>query len=423
MTTPEPSRALAPRIRGRVLVGGLLLMGGAAAAVAAGWGWKWRRIDAEAATPMALATEAWKAVDRQDGAAARQAIRSLKDRGAAGLAGVVQARLLVARGFSRPALDLLAALPADKTGADDADLLRFVRLVRGEAASRLRLYPLAERELNAVLAATPDSVDAHRLLAAMTYDAGAIPAAIEHLEATARLAPADPRPKRLLGLIHNDYERYPEAVEHYEESLRRSPDQADRNDVLVELAGSLVKLHRHREALATLDKLDKLDKLAGGDDADLLRAECLLAIGDRGAARGIVNRILETSPEDLGALRLEGSIDLEDGNPQGAVRPLERGVAKHPRDYLVRLKLAQAYAGAGREADADAARAEAERIRALRRTFADLHQEAWARPGDADVRRRLATMAADLDRPDLEQVWLEAAAAVEAGRKPAEKSQ
>jgi tetratricopeptide (TPR) repeat protein len=391
-------------------------MAGAAVAVAAAWGWNGLRIDAAAPPPMALATEAWEAIDRQDGAAARRAIRSLKDRGAAGLAGVVQARLLVARGFSRPALDLLAALPADKTAADDADLVRLVHLVRGEAAYRLRLYPLAEQELNAVLAATPDSVDAHRLLAAMTYDAGAIPAAIEHLEATARLAPTDPRPKRLLGLIHNDYERYPEAVEYYEDSLRRSPDQADRNEVLLEMAGSLVKLHRHREALATLDKL-------AGSAADLLRAECLLAIGDRGAARGIVNRILETSPEDLGALRLEGSIDLEDGNPQRAVRPLERGVAKHPRDYLVRLKLAQAYAGAGREADADAARAEAERIRALRREFADLHQEAWAHPGDADVRRRLATMAADLDRPDLEQVWLEAAAAVEAGRKPAANRQ
>lgn len=417
MTTPEPSQPLASRRRRGWLVGGLLLMAGAAAAVAVGWGWKGSRIDAAAPTSMALATAAWEAVDREDGAAARQAIRSLRERGAVGLAGVVQARLLVARGFSRPALDLLAALPADATAADDADLLRLVHLVRGEAAYRLRLYPLAEQELNAVLAATPDSVDAHRLLAAMTYDAGAIPAAIEHLEATARLAPTDPRPERLLGLIHNDYERYPEAVEHYEESLRRSPDQADRNDVLVEMAGSLVKLHRHREALATLDKL------AGGDAADLLRAECLLAIGDRGAARGIVNRILETSPDDLGALRLEGSIDLEDGNPQGAVRPLERGVAKHPRDYLVRLKLAQAYAGAGREADADAARAEAERIRALRRTFADLHQEAWARPGDADVRRRLATMAADLDRPDLERVWLEAATAVEAGRKPAASRQ
>jgi hypothetical protein len=32
-------------------------------------------------------------------------------------------------------------------------------------------------------------------------------------------------------------------------------------------------------------------------------------------------------------------------------------------------------------------------------------------------------MAAELDRPDLEQVWLEAAAAVERGRTPPAKSQ
>jgi tetratricopeptide (TPR) repeat protein len=417
MTAPSPDDSRRTRFRLGVLAAALVLLAVAAVAVAAGGAWRGlgRSVDAETMTTGGLAKAAWEAVDRQDTAAARKAIRSLKDRGALGLAGVVQARLLVARGFSRPALDLLASLPAEALVADDADLLRFVHLVRGEAAYRLRLYPLAERELSAVLAATPDSVDAHRLLAAMTYDAGVIPAAIEHLEATARLAPDDPRPQRLLGLIHNDYERYPEAVEHYEESLRRSPDQADRDGVLVELAGSLVKLHRHREALATLDKVSGVS-----DAADILRAESLLAIGDRAAARGIVKGILETSPDDLGAIVLEGSIDLEDGKPEAALGVLERGVAKHPKDYLARLKLAQAYAGCGREAEAEAARVEAERIRALRRMFADLHQEAWARPGDADVRRRLATMAADLDRPDLEGVWLEAAAAVEAGRKPAE---
>lgn len=411
--SPDDSRAA--RFRLGVLGGGLVLLAVAAVAVVARGGWNGlgRSVDAEAMTTAGLAKAAWEAVDRQDAAAARKAIRSLKERGAAGVAAVVQARLLVARGFSRPALDLLAALPADAIGADDGDLRRYVHLVRGEAAYRLRLYPFAERELSAVLAATPDSVDAHRLLAAMTYDAGVIPAAIEHLEATARLAPDDPRPKRLLGLIHYDYERYPEAVEHYEESLRRAPDQADRDEVLVELAGSLVKLHRHREALLTLDKLS-----GRRNAADLLRAESLLAIGDRAAARAIVDRILETSPDDLGALVLEGSIDLEDGKPEEALAALERGVARHPKDYLARLKLAQAYAGCGREAEAEAARAEAERIRALRRTFADLHQEAWGRPGDADVRRRLAKMAADLDRPDLEEVWLEAAAAVEAGQKP-----
>lgn len=395
----------------------LLLGGFAAAALAvtliavALWKARFGRIVAPPEAPLAVATEAWAAVDREDAAAARAAIRDLRGRGATALAAVVQARLLVARGFSRPALDVLAGLAADAGAASDPDLERLIHLVRGEAAYRLRLYPLAERELRAVLAAAPESVDAHRLLAAMEYDAGAIPAAIEDLEATARLAPTDPRPHRLLGLIHNDYERYPEAVEHYRESLRRDPDQPDRDEVLVELAGSLVKLRSHREALTTLEPL------GANDDADLIRAECLLAIGDRDAARRIVDRLLETSPDGLGPLVLDGTIHLEDGDPQGALAALERVVERHPRDYLARLKLAQAYAGCGREQEAERARTEAERIRALRREFADLHQEAWARPGDAAVRRRLAAMAAALDRPDLEAVWLEAAAAVEAGRK------
>jgi len=70
----------------------------------------------------------------------------------------------------------------------------------------------------------------------------------------------------------------------------------------------------------------------------------------------------------------------------------------------------------GRDDEAAGERAEAERIRALRREFADLHQEAWNAPGDAAVRRRLAARAAELGRPDLERVWLDAAEAIESGR-------
>ncbi len=360
--------------------------------------------------PAGLVRRGWDAVDREDAASAREAIRSLRAAGAESLASLVQARLLVARGFFRPALDVLAAGGGPVEAGAEVVQDRLRHLVRGEAAYRMQIYPLAEGELRAVLADHPEDVDAHRLLGAMYYDAGVIPAAIRHLEATARLAPADPRPERLLGLIHNDYERYGEAVGYYEESLRRDPEQPDRDEVLAELAACQIKLRRHREAL------DTLAPLGVGGVADILRAECLLAIGDRDAARRIVGAVLRKAPDDLGALVLEGEVRLEDGDSAGAVDPLRRAVAAHPRDYLARLKLAQAYAGSGRDEEAEAERAEAERIRALRRSFADLHQAAWDSPGDAQVRRRLAGMAATLDRPDLEKVWLDAAAAVEMGR-------
>lgn len=377
--------------------------------VVAAWGALRPRRAAPTAAPAALLTSGWEAVDRQDATAARLAIRGLRAAGEPVRAALLEARLLVARGFAAAALDLLSGVDA----AGDPATARLALLVRGETAWRMRMYPAAERDLAAVLAADPDAVDAHRLLGAMYYDAGVIPVAIRHLEETARLAPLDHRPSRLLGLIHNDYERYDEAIVHYRESLRRAPDQADRDDVLTELAACEVKLRRHREALETLDRVAE-----PGPEAAVLRAECLLAIGEPDRARAIVEGILARAPDDLGALVLAGTIRLEEGDAAGAVTSLERACAAHPSDYVARLRLAQALAGCGRDDEAARERAEAERIRATRRAFADLHQEAWDAPGDADVRRKLAAMARDLGRPDLERVWLEAAAAIEAGPQP-----
>lgn len=382
-------------------------LAGTLAAVRLGW-WPAAPAPVGAADARALLRAGWEAVDREDAGAARRAIRDLRTAGDAGAALVLQARLLVARGFGGAALEALSGLG----GVDgDAELARRAALVRGEAAYRTGLYPAAERELARVVASDPDSVDAHRLLAAMYYDAGVIPVAIHHLEETARLAPADHRPSRLLGLIHNDFERYDEAVGHYQESLRRAPDQPDRDDVLAEQAACETRLRRHRDALATLDLLARPTP-----EADALRAECLLAVGDRDAARALTDRILAAAPDDLGGLVLAGTILLEDGDAAGAVEPLRRATRAHPRDYLARLRLAQALAGSGRDDEAAGERAEAERIRALRREFADLHQEAWNAPGDAAVRRRLAARAAELGRPDLERVWLDAAEAIESGR-------
>lgn len=355
--------------------------------------------------------EGLRAVDRRDLPAARRAIRTLRDRGDDDRARILRARALLARGFLQAGIESLPAEPESRDGRPDPQMVNLVRVVLGEAAYKARDYPRAERELAAVLATDPGSIAAHRLLGAMYYDAGVVPAAIRHLEETARLDPADHRPSRLLGLVHNDYERYGDAVGHYEESLRRAPDQPDRDDVLGELASCQVKLRRHRDALATLAAIGRATPAS-----EALRAECLLAVGRRDEGAAIVDRLLAESPDDLGALVLDGTIRLEDGDAAGAVAPLERAVAGHPLDYLARLSLARALAGSGREEEAAAARAEAERIRALRREFADLHQAAWDAPGDAAVRRRLAAMAAELGRPDLERVWLEAAEAVGAAR-------
>jgi tetratricopeptide (TPR) repeat protein len=385
------------------------------------------------------------AAGRADAARARRIVRELRGREAATAAGVVESRLLLARGFLQPAID---GLDAVDTAAADDEIRRASLLVIAEAAARSGRHADVEPILAPLLTAHPDDVDAHRLLAASLYDIGSIDPAIHHLRETARLAPLDPRPHRLLGLIHYDYERYDDAIGFYEESLRRAPDQPGRDEVFLELAACQAKVLRHADALATLDRIGgsaatepgsiagSALKAAGATDAaqegtgttgtaawataaDVLRAECFVALGRIDAARGLVDAVLDRSPDDLGGRVLEGTILLEDGRAAEAADSLERAVRGHPHDYVARLKLAQALDRAGRTEEAQAAREAAETIRHRREEFAELHREAWEHPRDPQVRLRLAEVAVAMGRPDLAEVWRAAAAAVEAAAPPA----
>lgn len=350
--------------------------------------------------PARLVDTGLAAVGRGDYASARRAMRDLRAVGATDAALVVQSAILVAKGHPIPALDVLP----QAASSEWLDVAR--RLVAATASQQLGRHRDVEALLAPLVAANPDLVDAHRLLAVSFYDVGAVEQAVHHLRETARLARDDPRPHRLLGLMHSDYELFAEAIPCYEESLRRNPHQPDREEILLELATCLIR------QLRPADALDVLSTATAGVDVDLAKAECLLALGRRDEARRLVQSALSTEPDNRAALVLEGSILLEDGAAEAAVIPLERAVAVDPHDYLATLSLARALAQLGREDEAAATRARSDEIRTLRSTFAELHREAWERPHDAEVRERLADTAARLGREDLERVWRKAAAAV-----------
>src|SRR5262249_21393210 len=111
----------------------------------------------------------------------------------------------------------------------------------------------AERTLLYVVKHQPDNLDAHRGLAALYYDHGALPRAVMHCQEWARLDPQDGRPHRFMGHIYKDLEDYPEAVTHFRAALPRRLGDRFVEDVKENLAAALVKQTHYGEAMQVLD--------------------------------------------------------------------------------------------------------------------------------------------------------------------------
>lgn len=360
------------------------------------WVWRYRQRVRGESLETALA-----ALDRGDFAPARRLVASYRSVPSQQTqTTLLRGAMLLKKGHWYPALD-------DLERVQGQPMLRLQALtLAGQAWYHLGRHVEAQEALQEVVRQAPNSVDAHRWLAASYYDLGAIHDALVHLQRTAELDPADQRPHRLLGLIYKDYERFSDAVLAYEESLRRKPDQADADNVRLEMATCLMKLRRHRDALNSL--------AACGDspEIDVVRAECYYAIGEMAQAKETLARASSRAPDNLDILLLRGTIILDEGNAQRAVEILSRAADLHPHDYMVHFQLAQAHSQADQPKQAEKEQNTAERIRTLRKEFAELHQAAWDQPRNAQIRLRLAELATELGRPDLADVWLKSAAAL-----------
>lgn len=277
----------------------------------------------------------------------------------------------------------------------------------GEALYKLGQFQDAVTVLSKALEDAPDDVDIHRWLVASYYDLGANLEATRHLLKVAELAPADGKPHRLLGLIHKDNEQYEESIKDYRESLRREPDQAARDEVLLELAQSLARVNRFAEAL------EAVSLTAESADVAAVRAECFYGEGRPAEAREAIDRALKLQPDHLQTLLIQGTIDIEEGHATHAAQSLLVAVRAHPKDFAARYKLAQAYSRLGKkELAAEQTRAMQENKR-LKERSATLYQEIIQNPHDAGVRFEMGQAARELDQPDLAKMWFRAALAIE----------
>jgi tetratricopeptide (TPR) repeat protein len=292
---------------------------------------------------------------------------------------------------------------------DEGEIRLEAAALSGQCLLRLGNLRGAEAAFRFVVDQQPDHLEAHRGLADVYYFQGALLQAIDQFHEISRLDVQDSRPHRFIGLIYKDLGQPSEAVAAYQEALHHELTAQETERIREELAECLVKLHNYDQALEVLaacspDTADKPAVLAQ-------RAECLYAQSQVEAARDLLDRALEKHPQFPALLSLRARIHLAKSDPARAASLLERAVKADRHDSASRQQLAQAYQRLGRADEAAAQLSLAKQSDGYRAQRAELTQEAMNHPWDAAVRRRLAEVCRQLDRPEEVDMWLNAAAA------------
>lgn len=344
-----------------------------------------------------------EALRRGDAGRAERYAQSLADAGAADHAHLLRGEIMTRAGrYARAVMEFNEI-------RDQGDLRRDAVVFSGQCLLALNNRREAERAFRFVLSENPDQVDAHRGLAAVYYDQGALDPAVHHLQEVARLDSRDGRPHRLMGLIFKDLDERDRAIGCYKEALRRDLKAAVADEVRDELAECLNKKGRYREALDVLGPSDA-ERLES-PRRSAVRSEALWASQRGSEAAALLDEALRTYPQAGELLRQRARLHLDGDDPKAAAALLEQAVAADRHDHASRLLLGDAYQRLQRPTEAAEQRRLGQETIDRLKQMTQLSYEATANPWDAAVRERLAGVCEELDKPELAKMWHQAAAA------------
>jgi tetratricopeptide (TPR) repeat protein len=134
------------------------------------------------------------------------------------------------------------------------------RLARGSASLRAGQYAAAISHLEAAVAASPASAEAHRSLGTAYHLAQRPAESLEHLTTAVRLAPSDERARIALARELLSRHRREEGEEALHDAIAALPASAEARWALAQL---YIQSDRSLEAVAQLDTLSTLPMLAG----------------------------------------------------------------------------------------------------------------------------------------------------------------
>ena len=286
---------------------------------------------------------------------------------------------LVAKGRYREAVESFrAAVARDPLLIDPA--AKTEQLVRGIAKLRDGQYAAAIAHLEAAVAASPGSAEAHRLLGTAYYLAERPAESLERFTTAIRLVPSDERSRLALARELLTQKRTKEGESALHEAIAELPSSAEARWALAQL---YVQDDRSTEALRELEALSTFPMLAGRGQVDWLLSQLhrrhqdveamTRVLSDRvrldlnnpvvhkelglaytlsGSRQLALAELLLTAlfaPDDVETLAGIGQLHLDDGRYSEAEAVLRRVVARAPDRAQARFALGTALLRLGRE--------------------------------------------------------------------------
>ena len=277
-------------------------------------------------------------------------------------------------------------------------------LIAGEVFTKRLQYLAALDAFTNAIKKDPTNVRAHRWLAVVYHDTGAMNKATEHLRIVANLDPTDLRSLRFAGMIHREYEKFEDSVTDYQNALKRNPPAKVADEIRLELAESLLKLRKLEEVQETLADVASKSALRSA-----LLAESLETAGKVDEAMAAAKEALEMDTNHLRGRLVLGR--LYNGNRQWdqSIECLQPVVAKYPAEHEPMFLLGRALISSGKEEEGKKWLTESKKFKDTFLKFSELNASAVNRPEDAALRIEIGKLAEELQKIGIARTWYLAA--------------
>lgn len=251
-----------------------------------------------------------------------------------------------------------------------------------------------------VLEWDPDHLPAHQLLAAASYDIGAMEQAVVSLDEVIRLTERPDRAAYMKASILFDFERFADSVQAFDIALRHVAPQSDLADEIRSgAAAALIRLRRFEEVLKVLKPAKALATVL------VQRATANYSLNQLDAAQQQLNKAIEREPGNPEAAALLAQILEKQDRRIDGIAILQEALKLHPLHLPIHHRMADLLAAEGRTEEALHFRSEADRIAKLRSDFSHAQQDLIRDQRDPHLRLKVAELAEQLNRFEDANTW------------------